>query len=113
MQWGNDKDKYAGAAVTGDSAGTLEKMRIGGALVRGVGYSVANYRMSFKTNNSVFYVSPALFSLWQLELLPKGKKIAFFGTFLLFPFQKKFPQSDMTPPEMNTVAVSGLSILNT
>lgn len=74
---------------------------------------MVNYRMSFKTNNSVSYMSSALFSLRQLELLPKGKKIAFFGTFFLFPFQKKFPRSDMTPPEMNTAAVSGLLILNT
>lgn len=97
MWCGNDKDKCAGTAVTGDSAGTLEKMRIGGALLRGVGYSVANYRMSFKTNNSVSYMNSALLSFRQIyrrdqELLPKGKKIAFFfGTFLLFPFQKKIP----------------------
>lgn len=74
---------------------------------------MANDRMSFKTNNSVSYVNSALLSLRQLELLPNRKKIAFLGTFLLFPFQKKFPQSDMTPPEMNTAAVSGLLILNT
>lgn len=119
MWCGNDKDKCAGTAVTGDSAGTLEKMRIGGALLRGVGYSVANYRMSFKTNNSVSYMNSALLSFRQIyrrdqELLPKGKKIAFFlAHFYFFHSRKKFPQSDMTPPEMNTAAVSGLLILNT
>lgn len=89
MQCGNDKDKCVGTAVTGDSAGTLEKMRIGGALVRGVGYSVANYRMSFKTNNSVSYMNSILFSLRQLELLPKGKKIAFFWHIFTFSIPEK------------------------
>lgn len=92
--------------------GSLEKMRIGGALVRGAMCSAANYRMSFKTNNSVPCVNCTLFSLRQLGSLPEGKKTAFFGTFFLFSFQKNFPQSDMTPLEMNTATVSGLLILN-
>lgn len=87
----NDKDKCAGTAVTGNSAGTLEKMRLGGALVQGVGYSVANYRMSFKTNNSVSYMNSALLSLRQLELLPKGKKIAIFWHILTFSIPEKIP----------------------
>lgn len=74
MRWGNDKDKCAGTAVARDSAGTLEKMRIGEALVRGVGYSVANYRMSFKTNNSVSYMNSALLSLRQTRIVAKRKE---------------------------------------
>lgn len=42
----------------------------------------------------------------------KERKLHLFGTFFLFPFQKNFPQSDMTPPEMHTFTVSGLLILN-
>lgn len=72
--------------------GTSEKMRIGGALVRGSGYSAANYRISFKTNNSVSYMNSAPFSsLRQLGLLPEGKKIAFIWHIFPFSLPEKFP----------------------
>lgn len=88
---GNGKDKCVRTAATVGPVGTLEKMRIGGALVRGAGYSVANYRMSFKRNNSVSNVNSALFSLRQLGSLPEGKKIAFIWHIFPFSIPEKFP----------------------